>query len=224
MALIRGSQISGSVASASFAVTASYALNSSGTGFPFSGSAVITGSLYVTSGITGSMNITNLTSGSYTQSFTNQSTWTVQHNLNSAYVVVQAYDINQEQMLPQTVDLTDANTATISFPVSLSGTAVVVVGSPLSGNGGGGNTSVSASYATNADLLDGKDSSIFAVTGSNTFVGNQTITGSLAVTGSATLNGSTIVSSNTISKIETITSASYASITPVNGTLYVIIN
>ena len=45
MALIRGSQISGSVASASYALTASYALNSSGTGFPFSGSASITGSL-----------------------------------------------------------------------------------------------------------------------------------------------------------------------------------
>jgi hypothetical protein len=48
MAIIRGSQISGSVASAIFAATASYALNSSGTGFPFSGSAVITGSLLVT--------------------------------------------------------------------------------------------------------------------------------------------------------------------------------
>jgi len=74
MPLIRGSQISGSVASASYALTASYALNSSGTGFPFSGSAVITGSLVVTGGITGSMNITNLSSGSYTQSFTNQPT------------------------------------------------------------------------------------------------------------------------------------------------------
>jgi hypothetical protein len=152
MPLIRGEQISGSVASASYALTASYALNSSGTGFPFSGSAVITGSLVVTGGITGSMNITNLSSGSYTQSFNNQSTWTVQHNLNSAYVVVQTYDTDEEQMLPQIIDLTDANTTTITFPIAISGTAVVMVGTPLAGGGGGGNTAVSASYATTASF------------------------------------------------------------------------
>jgi hypothetical protein len=57
-----------------------------------------------------------------------------------------------------------------------------------------------ASYALNADLLDGKDSSIFATTGSNIFVGNQIITGSFTVSGSTiqigntTLTGSIAVS------------------------------
>ena len=191
MALIRGSQISGSVASASYAVTASYALNA-GDIFPFSGSAVITGSLLVTGGITGSMNITNLYSGSSTQSFPNQSNWTVQHNLNSAYVVVQTYDSNEEQMLPQTIDLTDANTTTITFPIALSGTAVVMVGTPLAGGGGGGNTSVSASYATNASLLDGIDSSAFATTGSNTFRADQIVSGSIYVSGGLSVGDSNI--------------------------------
>jgi hypothetical protein len=36
-----------------------------------------------------------------------------------------------------------------------------------------------ASYANNANLLDGKDSTTFATTGSNTFVGNQIISGSV---------------------------------------------
>jgi len=192
MPLIRGEQITGSVASASYALTASYAQNAASV-FPFSGSAVITGSLQVTGGITGSMNITNLSSGSYTQSFTNQSTWTVQHNLNSAYVVVQTYDTNEELMLPQIIDLTDANTTTISFPVALSGTAVVVVGTPLAGNGGGGNTAVSASYATNADLLDGKDSSVFAITGSNVFKGDQEITGSVTMSGGLSVGANNIL-------------------------------
>ena len=49
----------------------------------------------------------------------------------------------------------------------------------------------SASYALNADLLDGKDSTVFATTGSNTFVGNQIVTGSLFTSGSNTLIGST---------------------------------
>ena len=54
--------------------------------------------------------------------------------------------------------------------------------------------------------------------------GSVQITGSLNVTGSANVNGSNIMSSNTVNKLETITSASYASIIPVSGTLYIIIN
>lgn len=48
-----------------------------------------------------------------------------------------------------------------------------------------------SSYAANADFLDGKDSTVFATTGSNIFIGNQTVTGSLFTTGSNTLVGST---------------------------------
>jgi hypothetical protein len=63
MAIIRGSQISGSVVSASYALTASFALNGGGGGssFPYTGSARITGSLVVTgsvratAGFTGSL-------------------------------------------------------------------------------------------------------------------------------------------------------------------------
>ena len=40
-----GSGITGTVTSASYAITASHALNAGGSTFPFSGSAVITGSL-----------------------------------------------------------------------------------------------------------------------------------------------------------------------------------
>jgi hypothetical protein len=62
---------------------------------------------------------------------------------------------------------------------------------------------VSSSYALNADLLDGIDSTRFAVTSSNRFNGNQTITGSFLASGSGhsfvgTLNitGSLFVSSS----------------------------
>jgi hypothetical protein len=58
----------------------------------------------------------------------------------------------------------------------------------------------------------------------NSLSGSYQLTGSLNITGSATLNNSNIVSSNTIMKIETISSASYAALTPpVSGTLYIII-
>ena len=64
--------------------------------------------------------------------------------------------------------------------------------------------SITSSYATNADLLDGKDSSIFATTGSNNFKGDQIVTGSLYTSGSnrlignTTLTGSLSISGSTI--------------------------
>ena len=51
------------------------------------------------------------------------------------------------------------------------------------------NNSTSASYAVNSDLLDGRDSTTFANTGSNSFVGTQNINGSVAITGSLTTTG-----------------------------------
>jgi hypothetical protein len=49
-----------------------------------------------------------------------------------------------------------------------------------------GNVAGTASYASNAELLDGLDSTVFATTGSNTFTGIQTINSNLIVTGSIT--------------------------------------
>jgi hypothetical protein len=49
-----------------------------------------------------------------------------------------------------------------------------------------GNVAGTASYASNAELLDGLDSTVFATTGSNTFTGIQTVNSNLIVTGSIT--------------------------------------
>jgi hypothetical protein len=49
--------------------------------------------------------------------------------------------------------------------------------------------STSSSYAANSDLLDGRDSTTFANTGSNSFVGTQNINGAVAITGSLTTTG-----------------------------------
>lgn len=65
--------------------------------------------------------------------------------------------------------------------------------------------SITSSYASNADLLDGLNSTVFATTGSNVFNGNQTITGSLLTnadtiifTGSIFTSGSLSVVAGTI--------------------------
>ncbi len=179
-----------------------------------------TGSLY---DITSSFSLTasyidTLYSSNHTQSFSNSSTWTFNHGLDTRFVIVQTYDSNYDEMIPQNIDLTDANTATITFPTLESGYAVATVGGALAN----GNT-----YVTN---IGSGDTSSFATTGSNTFNGNQIIngsyqlTGSLSITGSGTINNNNIVSSNTVQKIETISSASYALLSPPTAnTLYIII-
>ena len=78
-----------------------------------------------------------------------------------------------------------SNISTGGYTGSLLGTA------SYASNANTASYALTSSYSLNADLLDGKDSTIFATTGSNTFVGNQTVTGSLSTSGSNTLVGST---------------------------------
>lgn len=74
---------------------------------------------------------------------------------------------------------------------------------------------VTGSFVTNSQTGS------FAKTSSNAFTGSQIISGSLTITGS--ISGGGIVTSSNVSTIQTITSASYAGLTPVSGTLYIII-
>jgi hypothetical protein len=115
-------------------LTASYALNA------LSSSYAVTASYAATASY-----IDTLYSSNYTQSFVNQSTWTVIHNLNTRYVIVQVYDTTFDEIIPQNIDLTNDDTVTITFPTLESGTAVVTVGGALQNSG-----AVSSSYAFNA--------------------------------------------------------------------------
>ena len=73
-------------------------------------------------------NITVDQAATVKRSFTNQSTWVVTHNLDTENAIVQAYDNNNFQIIPQSVQLTDSNTVTISFPSQESGYVVVAKG------------------------------------------------------------------------------------------------
>jgi len=55
----------------------------------------------------------------------NGSTWVVNHNLDTPNPLVQAYDSDNYQIIPQSIRLTDNNTITITFPSIVSGSAVV---------------------------------------------------------------------------------------------------
>ena len=133
---------------ASYALTASYISGSgAGVGFPFSGSAVITGSLFVSSSFisgsfTGSLEgtasyATFALSASNAPGFTTNKTqstpavtWSFVHNLNTRNPLIQVYDASYNQVIPNAIVATDALTATIYFDYSASGYAVA-------SNGGG---------------------------------------------------------------------------------------
>ena len=147
---------------ASFALTASY-ISGSVSGFPFSGSAIITGSFqvsqsfvdftkatYVTGSFTGSFSGT-ATSASYasyalyagnspgstatmTQSIA-ATTWSFTHNLNTRNPLLQVYDSTNSQIIPYAVIGSDPNQATIYFDVAESGYAVASNGGLLTVNG-----------------------------------------------------------------------------------------
>lgn len=75
--------------------------------------------------------LTNITvdqAATVKQTFTNQSTWVVTHNLNTVNAIAQVYDVNDYQIIPQTLRITDANTITVTFSQQESGYVVVAKG------------------------------------------------------------------------------------------------
>lgn len=134
--------------SSSFATTSSFALNGGVT-------QIIAGTNIVISPTGGSGSVTiNSTGGgsggagaNVTGSFTNQSTWSFTHGLNNRGVVLQTYDANWNQLIPQDITLTNANTATITFPTLESGFAIASLGGITT-------SSVSSSFASTASFVN----------------------------------------------------------------------
>jgi len=78
--------------------------------------------------------ISTLYSSNYSASFGSSTTWTINHNLNTRYVIVQTFNSSHNQILPQEITLTNANTVTATFSQAESGYAVVTVGGALTYN------------------------------------------------------------------------------------------
>ena len=74
----------------------------------------------------------------------------------------------------------------LSGSLILTGSLTVTGGITMSGSIASASYALSSSYAANADLLDNRDSSTFANTGSNTFSGGQYLSSSFNPTGFST--------------------------------------
>ena len=149
---------------------------------------------------------TTVISGSnVTQSFSNLSTWTFNHNLGTRTPIINVFDTNYKQIIPQDIELVSTSSATITFPTIESGFAIASLGG-VTGNAVSSSYSLFATYATTASSYAETDpvyiaqKPTLATTGSNIFRGNQTITGSLNISGSTTqIGNNTLIGTTTLS-------------------------
>jgi len=99
---------------------------------PISGSyLIITASIYALPGSNVGTGSGGGVTGSITaksQSFTNESLWVFNHALQTKYVLIQAYDINDFQIIPSNIEIVDENTALLFFSSTESGVAVASFG------------------------------------------------------------------------------------------------
>lgn len=113
-------------------------------------SGSITGSYFVGDG----SQLTNITvdqSATIKKSFIMQSTWVVNHNLNTLNPIAQVYDVANYQIIPQTLRITDANTITVTFESSETGYVVVAKGGHV------------VSGSISADNIDGLDTNVIDI-------------------------------------------------------------
>jgi len=144
---------------------------------------IYTGSLDISGSVTASYfvgdgsrleNISVSQNATIKRSFTNQSTWVVTHNLDTPNAIVQVYDNDNYQLIPQTVRLTDDNTVTITFPTQESGYAVVAKGGHI------------VSGSISADNIDGLDTAVTnTINDLGVFSGSSQVIMSGDVTGTA---------------------------------------
>jgi hypothetical protein len=116
----------------------------------YSGAVNLTGRITATEFVGDGSGLTNISvaQSATVRQYFEGSTWTVAHNLDTPNPLVQVYDGQDYQIIPQSVRITDDNTITITFPNIVSGSAVV----------GKGGHIVSGSVA--ADNISGFDTRV----------------------------------------------------------------
>jgi len=176
----------------SYALTASYALNGGG-----GGTSLTTGSTYpITSSwaITASYCLNSLnTSAAVSASFYSSSVWEFTHNLNASPVLVQTYDINFNQIIPQNILLLNNNVSRITFPISASGYAIASTSGLQTINSSGGTNLITGSTYPITSSWSNNSLTASYLTPTNNYTVSNLTASNLSVTG--TLYASTFSSS-----------------------------
>lgn len=142
----------------------------------YTGSVNITGSVTATEFVGDGSGLTNLTiaqTATVRQAFVG-TTWNVNHNLDTLNPIAQAYDGANYQIIPQTVRIIDEDNIQMTFPQSVSGSAVVAKGGHI------------VSGSVDADNISGFDEKTTNLLDSlNVFSGSEQVTLTGDVTGTA---------------------------------------
>lgn len=143
----------------------------------YTGNVNIDGSITASYFVGDGSQLTNITvdqAATIQRSFTNSSTWVVNHNLNTVNPIAQVYDGDDYQIIPETLRVTDNNTITVTFENPRSGYVVVAKGGHV------------VSGSISADNIDGLDVAVLnEVNSYGVFSGSAQITLSGDVTGTA---------------------------------------
>lgn len=148
---------SSNAVSASYAVTSSYAVSSS---YTISSSYALSASYALTS------------SRAISSSYALSSSYAISSSLPLLGIITASANAS-------TITFTKGDQTTFNVVVSQSGSVESASYATFAQNAG------TASYAANADLLDGKNSTVFATTGSNILIGTQVVSGSITPGGLA---------------------------------------
>jgi len=150
----------------------------------YTGSVEISGSVTASYFVGDGSQLTNITvdqSATVQRSFTNSSTWVVNHNLNTPNPIAQVYDNANYQIIPQTLRVTDNNTITVTFSSAESGYVVVAKGGHI------------VSGSISSDNIDGLDTAVTTeINNLGVFSSSNQITMAGDVTGTA---DATVISS-----------------------------
>lgn len=106
-------------------------LVSTNTNTPITGSININGAItasYFKGDGSGLENVTIAQTATVQRSFTNASSWVVNHNFNTPNAIAQVFDADGYQIIPSTLRHTDNNNITITFESARSGYVVVAKG------------------------------------------------------------------------------------------------
>jgi hypothetical protein len=145
---------------------------------PQSGYIVIAKGGHIVSGSVAVVQISE--QASYAATFTSVTTTTVNHNLSAAYPIVQVYDTNDEQLIPQKIRVLNSSSVQVDFSQAESGYVVVAKGGHI--------------ISGTVDSLDGQPGSYYldynnftnvpaGIVSSSTQLNNSTLTG-MIVSGS----------------------------------------
>lgn len=128
-------------------------------------------------------NITVAQAATVQRSFTDSSTWVVNHNLDTPNAIAQVYDTDGYQLIPATLRHTDDNTITITFADAQSGYVVVAKGGHI----------VSGSIsAENIDGFDAKINTYGLFSGSSQIIMGGDVSGTADAVVISTLDGGSI--------------------------------